>query len=74
MRKVRQACSAIGYDEIKIADRYPVDVSSINGLTTDELVLDGGKFVDLHMQLVEIDCTYRTYAVMDTRRPFDRPT
>lgn len=57
--------------EINVGDHYSIDVSSINGLTTDSLVFDGGKFGELHMQLVEIDCMYRTYGVMDTRRPFD---
>lgn len=53
---------------IKAGGYYSFDLSALQGYPTEEGVYDAGKLGLLHGQEVTIDCTHRTYEVIDARK------
>jgi hypothetical protein len=56
---------------INVGQNYSLDMSPIMGIEND-LTYDGGRFGELRLEWVKMDCEHRTYAVLDARKLLSR--
>lgn len=59
---------------VKVDEPYTLDLSELAGVSTNDLVYDGGPFGRLRAQSVTLDCVHRTYEVVDPRKLIPEPT